>query len=880
MPTKFPFRAVETISPTEAWAVSDGGELVHTTDGGATWDVREINTSAVHFKDALHGWAIGSSGSFYTTDGGKTWNAGAGVSTTVSSIAFADLSTGFAARNTDTLHKTTDGGRTWSLVPVPTYVNRVQFFDSRNGVATGPYGVVRTTDGGRTWAMWANTHGGFFVNLNEGWYLTGNIAERTTDGGRTWQQTTLPPVVSVLTYTFVDSQHGWAAGVSTMDGAVNIIRTTDGGATWTTQAGGPLNTTGPFWAIDFADAMHGTAVGNSALFTTTDGGVTWVRRMSGSPNEVLGFSSTDGRHAWASQINAEVAYTTDGGNFWHRVSLPIDGGNQNHAEDVDFSDNMNGWVVGGVSSLVYHSTDGGRSYQRRSTGFTASLFGVEAIDARNVVVVGYASGWHGPIVLRTTDGGATWAEMPNPFRSYTRWSFYAVHFVNATTGWAVGSNGIVIKTTDGGATWVDKSVPGLTVPLSDVSFADANNGWVVGYYGALFRTRDGGQTWEQQDAGTTYAILSVSAVSPTTAWIGCYGTPGFAARTLDGGATWAREHPEADPTANNGVGSFSAVHFLNAERGWAAGYSGIYRRGGAEPAVPEPSLSLALNPTSVTGTKPSTATVTLTEPAPSTGAKVLLSSSDTSAATVPAYVTVAAGTTTKTFTVTTKAVSAPTNVNISATYEGETKTATLGVAPPVLTSLTLNLSSITGPCQTTKAGVNLSAKAPPGGVVINLTNGNPAAVVPASVTVPAGYTSATFTITAAQVSAKTSGAITAKPADANFGVTGYGKTLTVLPIGVQTLVFSPNPVGEQGVTTGTLTLVCPVPAGSAPVIVKLASSATGVAAPTVSSVSVPAGSDRATFSVVTKDVSVTSYATISAKANGLGKNVKLTVNPR
>ena len=69
--------------------------------------------------------------------------------------------------------------------------------------------------------------------------------------------------------------------------------------------------------------------------------------------------------------------------------------------------------------------------------------------------------------------------------------------------------------------------------------------------------------------------------------------------------------------------------------------------------------SLTVNPSSVVGGSPSTGTVTLTGPAPAGGALVSLSSSNTSAATVPASVTVAAGATSATFAVTTSRCPAP-----------------------------------------------------------------------------------------------------------------------------------------------------------------------------------------------------------------------------
>jgi hypothetical protein len=89
--------------------------------------------------------------------------------------------------------------------------------------------------------------------------------------------------------------------------------------------------------------------------------------------------------------------------------------------------------------------------------------------------------------------------------------------------------------------------------------------------------------------------------------------------------------------------------------------------------------SLTLNPTSVVGgTQSSMGTVTLSAPAPAGGAVVMLSSNN-GAATVPSSVTVPAGATSTTFIVGTSIVLLPTTANISATYNGTTRTASLGL---------------------------------------------------------------------------------------------------------------------------------------------------------------------------------------------------------
>ncbi|HEY1404836.1 MAG TPA: hypothetical protein VGB05_11955, partial [Pyrinomonadaceae bacterium] len=100
------------------------------------------------------------------------------------------------------------------------------------------------------------------------------------------------------------------------------------------------------------------------------------------------------------------------------------------------------------------------------------------------------------------------------------------------------------------------------------------------------------------------------------------------------------------------------------------------------PPPSSPTLSaLTLTPTSVIGGNASQGTVTLTSAAPAGGASVTLASNNTSAATVPASVTIAAGARSANFTVTTKSVTASTALTITASFGGMNRTATLTVTP-------------------------------------------------------------------------------------------------------------------------------------------------------------------------------------------------------
>ncbi len=177
------------------------------------------------------------------------------------------------------------------------------------------------------------------------------------------------------------------------------------------------------------------------------------------------------------------------------------------------------------------------------------------------------------------------------------------------------------------------------------------------------------------------------------------------------------------------------------------------------------------------GGNPSQGSVALNGAAPAGGIVVTLSSSNTAVATVPASVTVAAGATSATFTVTTRTVTSSTSITISASYGGATQTASLTVTPStILSSLTLNPTSVVGG-NSSQGTVTLNGPAPSGGAVVTLSSSNTAvATVPASVTVPAGATSATFTVTTSAVTTATSSTISA-----SYGGATATATLTVQP---------------------------------------------------------------------------------------------------
>ncbi|HZT41519.1 MAG TPA: hypothetical protein VFA07_05000 [Chthonomonadaceae bacterium] len=184
--------------------------------------------------------------------------------------------------------------------------------------------------------------------------------------------------------------------------------------------------------------------------------------------------------------------------------------------------------------------------------------------------------------------------------------------------------------------------------------------------------------------------------------------------------------------------------------------------------------SIAVKPSTVTGSLPTTGTVTLSATAATD--EVISLASTNAAANVPSTVTVPAGSLSVGFKIPTSAVSSTTTGNITATLNGITKSAKLTVTPIGVKAVKLSSSSVVGGNSVTGT-VTLAAKAAPSSITVSFTSSNPSVVpTPASITIPAGSLTGQFTVNTNKVASNTS--VTIK-ATAN----GIAKstTLTVTP---------------------------------------------------------------------------------------------------
>jgi hypothetical protein len=265
-----------------------------------------------------------------------------------------------------------------------------------------------------------------------------------------------------------------------------------------------------------------------------------------------------------------------------------------------------------------------------------------------------------------------------------------------------------------------------------------------------------------------------------------------------------------------------------------------------------------------------TGTVTLSGPAGPSG-KVVSLASDNTAVTVPASVTVPANVTSFKVTLQHARVPSQTLVTVSATLGATTKSLAVTLYS-FLKKIAVSPTSVVGGANS-KGTVYLAALAPAGGLDIALASSSASATVPASVTVAAGASSASFTIATTPVATDQAATITA-----TLDATNVTAALTVKPPALSSVKLNTTSV-KGGSTTSvrlTVNLNGAAPAGGTTVAL---SSSNELVATLPPSVLIPAGAKTASVAVTHKAVVLQMDVTLTATQGSINKSAVLTVNP-
>lgn len=542
------------------WGVGKDGIILHTTDGGETWQSQESGDgdtfTEIQFVDEDNGWILGGNTLLRTHNGGLTWEV---ITRTLPAnqgiMSFVDAYRGWIAQ-TDGLLRTTDGGRTWNkqTAGILAPIQDMQFLDATHGfvLCKGDDNmdnshILRTVDGGQTWTESTCSGGmdcdglyGFhFPTSNFGIAVGGFVnpyIAYSLDAGVTWQAIeTSITFLELEDAFFVDTQSGWAWGEG------KAIRTSDGGQTWFEL--------GQQAAVDlyFLTAQRGFKATNYGIYGTTDGGNTWVRSVMLDETNLHAIDFVDqtrpATDGWAVGASGTILHTTDGGASWAQQTTPGSG----LLQAVDFVDSMHGWTVG-PENTIWATSDGGMTWNVQTTGMDYDLFDVVFVDAMHGWIAGEQNVNKNPNgrVWRTTDGGQTWLAAGN-FHAIDQGGHgkYALDFVDQNVGYVVGMevlNGSIHKTTNGGETW-SLLFSGTDYPkFYAVDFINANEGWVVGASGKIYHTTDGGANWVAQASGVNFKLNAVKFMDANTGYV--VGAQDVVLYTTDGGQLWQIDTPD------------------------------------------------------------------------------------------------------------------------------------------------------------------------------------------------------------------------------------------------------------------------------------------------------------------------------------------------
>lgn len=268
---------------------------------------------------------------------------------------------------------------------------------------------------------------------------------------------------------FVDPDTGWYG-----NGTGKLFATTDGGASWRKVWDRP----GTFIrALGFIDARRGflgnVGVGSypgvtdkQPLYATRDGGASWEPVTARGIESVAGICGIDvlrGRvpvvHA-AGRVGgpAAVLRSVDGGARWSVQDLAKTAG---MILDIRFRDAMTGFIA------------------------AASDSDTEKANA---------------LILATSDGGQSWTPVyrgARPFENVWKmsWPSARVGYATVQSYDPANSARAVVKTVDGGRSWAEVPIaPAAGLQQFGIGFADVRRGWVGTRTGG-FETRDGGASW-------------------------------------------------------------------------------------------------------------------------------------------------------------------------------------------------------------------------------------------------------------------------------------------------------------------------------------------------------------------------------------------------
>ena len=217
------------------------------------------------------------------------------------------------------------------------------------------------------------------------------------------------------------------------------------------------------------------------ILVSDDEAETWRPASSPARAMLTAVYMHDARLGWAVGHDAIILRTLDGGDTWHRVHHAPD--EELPLLDVLFFDENNGLAVGAYGYLL-STKDGGENWAHGAVGEEDYHMNAVA-SAAGVLYVGAEAG----VAHRSEDGGKSWRTLEPPYSG----SWFGVTALDASTVILVGLRGRMFRSDDGGSTWT-RIPTGTTASLTSIRQMGPERIVVTGLDGVLLESRDGGRS--------------------------------------------------------------------------------------------------------------------------------------------------------------------------------------------------------------------------------------------------------------------------------------------------------------------------------------------------------------------------------------------------
>jgi len=228
---------------------------------------------------------------------------------------------------------------------------------------------------------------------------------------------------------------------------------------------------------------------------------------------------------------------------WTDISANIPG--TPDLSDVFFVSDNKGWITSSSHAEIYHTTDGGETFEVQSTQLTCNAIHMLNENA------GYAGGASG-FIYKTIDGGENWNFYGTMVATLADITFPP----NGETGYACGINGNIWSIDSTGVTKMTSNVNGH---LNSISFPiNSEEGWVCG--GDVIRHYKS-NIWNGDQDYPSGGYNAIFMLDNLNGWI--VGDGGIIAHT-ENGWNWSEQ-------INPDTHTLYDVFFLNTNEGWAVG---------------------------------------------------------------------------------------------------------------------------------------------------------------------------------------------------------------------------------------------------------------------------------------------------------------------